>query len=432
MEPDLPNTAAREPSANSLVAYLRSIGRIPVLSHQEVWELAGEREEAERQFRQELLALPATARVVLQRWRERRDAGLATGVLSGRQAELGRESSATIDAALRAVERRLEERERAAPAGVEAAQRKLTRALERAELDLSLLLEIHREFQRLLAAPRTRPVAEARRRLGLTGAAVRSALARAEHALQRYEAVKRRFVRHNLKLVVTLAKRYRNMGVSFTDLIQEGNLGLIRAVEKFDRERGFKFSTYAVWWIHQSLIRAIQNTSRTVRVPSHVYDQQLKLKRVEEELRGRLRREPERLELAAALKLAPEDFDRLQATTRPITSIHAPLGDTEDLRLEDSLEDETVEDPVEALDRGTLRTELERLLHVLPPRERRIVDWRFGLSDQPARTLEEIGGRIGLSRERVRQLVSRALRRMREHAESEGRAESLAASAGSA
>jgi RNA polymerase primary sigma factor len=247
----------------------------------------------------------------------------------------------------------------------------------------------------------------------------RDAFTRARAALERHDAAKQRFVRHNLRLVVKVAKRYRNLGVSFPDLIQEGNLGLIRAVEKFDHRRGFMFSTYAVWWIHQAMIRAIQNHSRTVRVPSHMYDLQLRYRRADEELRRRLGRSPRAGELAAELGLDDEAFANLSSTLAPIASLHAPLADTDSLSLEDSLEDEESPDPIAEVDRLEVRGELSRLLVVLSPRERRILDWRFGLSDDDPQTLEDIGRRLNLSRERVRQLTGRALEKLRQQPESQ-------------
>jgi RNA polymerase sigma factor (sigma-70 family) len=221
-------------------------------------------------------------------------------------------------------------------------------------------------------------------------------------------------MRHNLRLVVTQAKRYRNMGVPYVDLIQEGNLGLMRAVEKFEYQRGFKFSTYAVWWIEQALVRAIQSVSRTVRVPSHIYELQLRMRRVEADLRQRLGRHPGSQELAKALDV-PEDMVELtRMSAYPIGSLEAPLPGTDDLRLEDALADDEVDDPAEIHDEQTLRNALTRELETLAPRERAILEARFGLEGGEPPTLEEIGQQMGLSRERVRQIEHRALSRLRE------------------
>jgi RNA polymerase primary sigma factor len=214
--------------------------------------------------------------------------------------------------------------------------------------------------------------------------------------------------------VVKNAKRYRNMGVPYIDLIQEANLGLIRAVEKFDYRRGFKFSTYAVWWIEQALIRAIQNHSRTVRVPSHIYELQLRYRRIQQRLRQRLGRLPQREEMAAALEVDLPALDRIVTSMKPIVSTQATLPGTDEFTLEDSLYDEDAADPVDSIDRFELGREVESVLAALDPRERKILEWRFGLDGEDPRTLAEIGQSIGLSRERVRQIESRALKRLSE------------------
>jgi RNA polymerase primary sigma factor len=275
------------------------------------------------------------------------------------------------------------------------------------------MLEVHRELRDLRAAgPAAR---QERQRLGLTGALVRERFERAAHAMEHLEEAKQTFVVHNLRLVIKHAKRYRNMGVAYLDLIQEGNLGLIRAVEKFDYKRGFMFSTYAVWWIEQALVRAVQNTARTVRVPSHIYEIQIRLGKVREKLRSELRRPPEREELADAMELDPAELERVMASMQPIVSSHAVLGGTEDLTLEDLFADQEAPDPVEDVDRSQLGSLLSGAIEALDPREREIVESRFGLHGKSALTLQQIGDRMDLSRERVRQLETRALTRLREH-----------------
>jgi RNA polymerase primary sigma factor len=412
-------------TGSALAGYLRAIGDVPVLSRDEIDALAATMETAQAEFVESLCSVYATAPALLERWRTRRDAGRVTGLLSARYRDGERDWSRHIDASLARLERRVAERERIARSRQRGASRRvqaldaeIARLLARAEIAFEVLLEIYREFEALLSPPRSRSKDEARLRLDLRDRLARKRLQAARQALEHYDRAKQRFVRHNLRLVVKCAKQYRNMGVPFTDLIQEGNLGLIRAVEKFDRHRGFMFSTYGVWWIHQAMIRAIQNHSRTVRVPSHMYDLQLRYKRAEAELRRRTGREPERAELARELELAPEVLDQLSATMKPIASIHAPLADTETLSLEDSLEDQASADPVEDIDHGEVRGRLEAMLSVLSPRERRILDWRFGLTEDSPLTLDAIGKRLGLSRERVRQIAAQALSKLRRLPES--------------
>jgi len=292
-------------------------------------------------------------------------------------------------------------------------ERRIARGLREAGLAFEVVVETYRELAKAAASSR-------RRARG--AAAGREQLRAAERSLASYEVTKQRFVRHNLKLVVKFAKQYRGMGVPFLDLIQEGNLGLIRAVEKFDHHRGHKFSTYAAWWIHQAMIRAVQKHSRTVRAPSHVYDLQLRYKRAERKLRGRTSAEPSRTEIAAELGLSALEIDRLMSTMMPIASTHAPLAGTESLTLDDALADDTLVDPGEALDRNVVVSEMHALLEDLEPRERAVIERRFGLGDEPIQTLQVIGQRLGLSRERVRQIEAKALDRLRKS----GKADHLA------
>jgi RNA polymerase primary sigma factor len=224
---------------------------------------------------------------------------------------------------------------------------------------------------------------------------------------------KQEMIERNLGLVHAVAKRYRGRGVAFDDLVQEGTIGLARAVEKFDHHRGHKFSTYAAWWIHQAMIRAVQKHSRTVRAPSHVYDLQLRFKRAEKQLRGRLTRDPTRTDIAEELGISALEMDRLVSTMTPILSTHAPLAGTDSLTLDDALADESVRDPGEKLDARVVERAMHELLDDLEPRERAVLESRFGLGYEPVQTLQVIGQRLGLSRERVRQIEARALERLR-------------------
>jgi len=411
----------RSLATSSLDHYIRSIRHIRVLSREETYELARGLETEEAAFRAAVGSLPAVAEGVVARWHERRRAGRVTAALSARYRDDGTATAGrALDARLSEVESLLASRAEAAARKSDRARARVARfekeigeTLAKADVALPVLIEVHRELCALRDSqdPESRGK---RRRLGLSSAGAKATLAQAESALVRRDELKNTFMRHNLRLVVTQAKRYRNMGVPYVDLIQEGNLGLMRAVEKFEHQRGFKFSTYAVWWIEQALVRAIQSTSRTVRVPSHIYELQLRMRRVESRLRQRLGRAPGSPELAAALEVPEEMVDLARSSSVPVGSLETPLPGTDDLRLEDALADPEVEDPAETHDARFLRSALERELETLSPRERAILEARFGIEGGEPPTLEEIGQQMGLSRERVRQLEHRALARLRE------------------
>jgi len=425
---------------SALAAFLRQIGDVRVLSREETYELAKEMEEHEAEFRRAMLALRATAVRLAELWSLRRREGRVTGLLHARYQEgRGARWNKVIDLHLGEVVRLLEERGHYAKLRsdygrkrLRAIDRQIHKHLDDAEVSTDVLVELYRELERRVHAPKepAHPGAPQRdlpglRRLGLTQPAGRSELARARRAMARIDAVKQVFVRHNLRLVVKVAGGYRNLGVPFLDLIQEGTLGLVRAVEKFDRSRGFKFSTYAIWWIRQALIRAIQNQSRTVRVPSHLYELMIRERGAEARVRARQRREPTREELARELGLTADNYENLQTAFAPTASLDAIVPGTDSRRLEDVIEDEGAPDPMEDIDQGELRGEVADLLHALGSRERQILDWRFGLSGEEPLTLEQIGQRLGLSRERVRQLEVAALRRMRERCDTAGLRASL-------
>jgi RNA polymerase sigma factor (sigma-70 family) len=411
----------RSLATSSLDHYIRSIRHIRVLSREETYELARGLEAEEAAFRAAVGSLPAVAEGVVARWHERRRAGRVTAALSARYRDDGTAMAGrALDARLTEVESLLTSRAEAAArksergrARVAKLDKEIGETLAKADIALPVMIEVYREHCGLRDAedPQSRG---RRRRLGLASAGARASLAQAESALVRRDELKNTFMRHNLRLVVTQAKRYRNMGVPYVDLIQEGNLGLMRAVEKFEHQRGFKFSTYAVWWIEQALVRAIQSTSRTVRVPSHIYELQLRMRRVESRLRQRLGRSPGSRELAAALEVPEEMVELARSSSVPVGSLETPLPGTDDLRLEDALADSEVEDPAETHDARYLRSALERELESLSPRERAILEARFGMEGGEPPTLEEIGQQMGLSRERVRQLEHRALARLRD------------------
>jgi RNA polymerase primary sigma factor len=217
----------------------------------------------------------------------------------------------------------------------------------------------------------------------------------------------------NSRLVISVAKKYMGRGVPFLDLIQEGNIGLIRATKKFDYRRGHKFSTYATWWIRQAVTRAIADQGRTIRVPVHMGDQINKLLRVQHQLTQRLGREPSVDELAIALDVPPKKVENMIQVARRPLSLETPTDDEEDSVLGDFIEDDQSPPPDETATYNLLREHIEEVLNSLPPREVRILQLRYGLLDGQAYTLEEVGRKMGVTRERVRQIEAQALSRLR-------------------
>jgi RNA polymerase primary sigma factor len=443
-------------SRNTLLSYFSDIAAVRTLRKEEEAMLAKEMEAASFDLRTAVLSVPLSWRHVVRHWRrlqseQRVTAKMAESYGSG-IAEGQPPKGEPIDAVLERAEALIERYD--ALLGQRAARVRLdrvARVVQKTLWDADLSMQIFEGIRRKLSgernelrecktriegceapeaaeapeAPRKprgerasrtdrRSVREIEVRVGMPSAQFLALMDRVDMAYERLMFHKNTFIQHNLKLVIAIAKDYRNLGIAFQDLIQEGNLGLIRAVEKFDYRRGHKFSTYALWWIRQALIRAIQNQSRTIRIPSHMHDTLLRFYRVEKALHTRLGREPQLSELATELKMTIEQTERLQKMAREPVSLETHVKGSDSKPLKEVIRDPSGETPFEGIDRMRLEQATEASIAQLSERERNILRWRFGMKGEGDHTLEEIGERLGLSRERVRQLEARAIEKLRD------------------
>jgi RNA polymerase sigma factor (sigma-70 family) len=411
------------PSPEPLVAYFADIAHISTLSREEQMLAAKQLEAANEAFQHALYRLPWVAGEVAARWRRRRTAGLATRKLSEAFGDGEAAAGERLDRALERIERALSRR----PASTGAARARLDARVAKDLFEAHLSLELQRTLLARLREKRTALLRaqhetqrsarrELEQELGLPAAELHARMDAVEQAFGAMMEHKNRFVFHNLKLVVSVAKDFRSSGLPFSDLIQEGNAGLIRAVEKFDWRRGHKFSTYAVWWIRQALIRAIQNHSRTIRLPSHQHDALRAYSQARARLRLEHEGEPTAVEIAEQMGLSVEEVEDIASMAPEIVSLDAEVAGRESLRprrLEEVLADVDSMSALDEIERVRLADQARRGLSRLDDRERSILTWRYGLDGGDEHTLQEIGEKLGLSRERARQLEARALAKLR-------------------
>jgi RNA polymerase primary sigma factor len=403
-----------------LESYFQEIGGTRTLKREEEVILAKELESATAELRAALYAIPCSAHYVVERWDALRALSHTGAKLSESvgDEETG-EIAARVERAVKKLRSLLGQRDRQSAAKpIERLDVRIAKEMDSARLSLAVLADLRQKVLRLAADLKrsrrgTRKFKTLEAEACVTRARLLELAGAVEDAQERMTLEKNRFIEHNLKLVVAIAKDYRNLGLSFPDLIQEVNLGLIRAVEKFDHRRGFKFSTYAVWWIRQALVRAIQNHSRTIRLPSHVHDRLQRSQRVRAELTGKLGRDPTAAELAPALGTDTGALEALDLLSREAISLESSVAGTEK-RLEDFVADPTSSAPDHGLDGERMRSGVGFLIGVLTSREQLILRLRYGLGGEEEHTLEQIGQSLGLSRERVRQLEARALKKLRE------------------
>ncbi len=398
-----------------LEVFLRDIRDTPVLTADQEVSLGKTMREQRGALLATLARIPGLGLSLESQWNARLGAGLVPHRLS----EIHDGSTANEALVTEAFASTQKELKRAFHSKSEAVRARASRKLVQLLIDFEPTMNVQLEWLEKIEEDLARP-ATARERWRLPAAELRSLVGLAAQYRDAYLEARATFVRHNLRFVVHMAKSARYLGVPFGDLIQEGNIGLIRAVEKFDERKGFRFSTYAAWWIDQAFRRLYQKDARMVRVPSRLLDLHRHLRVAESRLAARLERDPTEQELAIEMEISDQELAAVRRTVEPEASLDITTGDEMDRSWVDKLEDNSAANPIEDLDQNSCTERVKSLLGSLSSRERRIVSKRFGLGEREPQTLQSLADELGLSRERIRQIEKVALARIRGEAELQG------------